>query len=71
MKSYTKVACTYSSNTSSTRGGKNGSLYTNPLGKRLLAMACNTVTGFKSEALPILKFKEPGCITMIDFEWQY
>lgn len=55
--------------TSSTRGGRNGSLYLCPLGRQRLAIACKTVSGFKSEARPILKFKDPGCITMIAFEW--
>lgn len=45
-----------------------GSLYTIPCGNLLLAIACNTVMGFKSDALPILKFNEPGCIIIIDFE---
>lgn len=54
--------------TISTRGGKYGSLYLVPLGRQRLAMACKIVRGFKSDALPIRKFREPGCITIIVWE---
>lgn len=50
------------------RGGKNGSLYSCPSGRHLLAIACKIVSGLRSEALPIRKFNEPGCITIIVLE---
>lgn len=46
-----------------TRGIADGnklSLYSNPPGKRFLATAFNIVQGFKSDALPILRYIDPG-----------
>lgn len=46
-----------------TRGIADGnklSLYSNPPGKRFLATAFSIVQGFKSDALPILRYIDPG-----------
>lgn len=51
--------------TRGTAGGNKLSLYSNPPGKRLLATAFKMVQGFKSDALPILRYIDPGWIIMM------
>ena len=55
--------------TGCTLDGSSWSSYDKPFFNLLLATACKSTCGLTSDALPILKFCEPGCIIIINCDW--